>query len=261
MQRVTFTEPGRPPANAWFSPRRNFFTRQFYSLFFKSYANAENQFTPHTPAPHPEPGDIELLAWIESQNLMLRQLKELSQNLFNDNNPLDPEPLHLNRAVHALCHEGAKLQEHIRMQHFQRDLLSEAQDVPHQTSFSAATPDEIQQQTATLSMLFSKTRDLMRHVLAGQTNNGLLLRLFIEEEELVQTLWNQSTLELFGDMFPYQPEMGYVQAGKSYFMAHWLPESLNAYEKALAINSNLSEPRRQTYLIRAMIRDRDHANK
>lgn len=261
MQRVTFTEPGHPPGNAWFSPRRNSFIRQFYSLFFKIYANVANQPTPPTPYQVPESFGAELLAWIESQNVMLRQLKELSHGLFNDNTPLEAESFHLNWTVHALCYEGEKLQEHIRLQHLHRGLRNESQGVDQQTSSRTADAEEMQQQTAALALLFSKAKDLLRHMLLGQTNNGLLLRLLIEEEELGQSLWDQSTLELFADMFPYQPETGYVQAGKSYFMAHWLPEALRAYETSLTINSNLSEPRRQTYLIRAIIRDRDHENK
>ena len=93
-------------------------------------------------------------------------------------------------------------------------------------------------------------------LLPSQGQNVLLLRLFIEEPNISQDMWSESVAQLFDELFPHQPETGYLLAAKSYFDGQWLHEALTSYETALDINPDLEEARRRSFLVRAMIDDR-----
>jgi hypothetical protein len=253
VQQIIFTDPSGPPANKWFATRRNYFTRKLYTLFCKNYTSFTSQYKEFPPG---KPASLTILTETKTEKALLWQLKDLSHSLFTAHSPLEQYGANLNWTIQALFHEAIKMQANIEMVQFHSGQLLDQDADPSQAAFINTTSEEIQQQMSTIDGLLSKAKDIMRLMLVEQTGNDMILRLLIEDE-LGQTLWHQSTLELFSAMFPYQPEMGYIQAGKSYFMSHRLAESLNAYEKSLAINSDLSEPRRQTYLLRAMIRDRD----
>ncbi len=252
MQRVTFRSPHDPqpqPDNRWFAGRQKYHVRNLYSLFYKAHTT----FT-----------DNDIHSFAAMNSLMtannkgdLWQLKKFSTHLFSKNSPYNQYGQHLNWALHALFYATVKLKENLKMSAFHNQ--GEEEIDPGHATFMETILQESQQQRQTIELLFDNARNLLQFMLIEQTENDLLLRLLIEEEEISQTLWNKSTQELFCEMFPHQPEAGYVLAGKSYFMAGWLEEALKTYEISLTINKNLSEPRRQTYLIRAMIKDRDGA--
>lgn len=254
MQRVTSSGPAdKLPANMWLSRRRNYFIRKFYALFCTNYTEFAHQYEKFLHSRGAKTPTMDLPVVPES----LHQLNELSHTLWSEKSRAEPHSQRFNWGVQALFHAAVKLQANINMVRFHTETLTAEPADTSQIGFIDTTLEEIQQQAAALSLLFDRAKELLHLMLAEQTGNDLLLRLLIEEE-LGQSLWGKSTLELFSHMFPYQPETGYVQAGKSYFMGQWLPESLKAYEESLAINPDLSEPRRQTYIIRAMLRDRDH---
>ena len=252
MQKIIFHHPDdTPPANKWFHSRRHYHVRRLYRLFFKAYTTFTQQYHNFSQNRTEQPAT--------RNKETLRLLKELSHLLFSSNH-FEQYGQHLNWVIHALYHATSKQQENINMAAFHYQAMAqdpESRDIGH-TTYIDQTDIETENQFNTLKMLFDNARDLLRLLLVDQTGNDLLLRLLIEEESIGKILWETTTLELFSEMFPYQPEAGYIQAGKSYFMGQWLEEALCAYEKSLTINNTLSEPRRQTYLIRAMIQDRDH---
>lgn len=227
------------PTNTWQTGRRQYQVRKLYSIFLTCY---------------PEAYTLEHLPLETARRSPLWQLKELCQTLFAVTDQTEGCGHHLNWAIHAIVHGIKKLSENLKMQEFHT--TNNHADAGHQ-AFMETIHTEVQTQLKALAPLFDNTKHLMGLMLEEHSSNPLLLRLLIEEEALAQNLWGQTTVELFSRMFPYQPEAGYNQAGKSYFMGQWLEQALGAYEKSLEINSTLSESRRQTYLIRAMIKDRD----
>ncbi len=248
MQRLTLPPSQNTPlANRWFTTRRNTHIRKLYRLFYAVYTSLT-----------PQAKNLGTLAPLldHSTRGNLYELQDLCQNLFADGNPEEPYGFHFHWAVQALFNSSIKLQANLRMVTFhQQHQQQPGQNDPGHTAFIAAINEEIDNLNKSLGLLLDNGRDLLRLMLCEHTANDLLLRLIIEDEEMTHTLWNQSTLSLFTEMFPDQPEAGYMQAGKSYFMGQWLKEALQCYEISLNINNNLSEPRKQVSVIRAMLKD------
>lgn len=247
MQRVNLPPaPNTIPANRWLATRRNSHIRRLYRLFYTVYTSLT-----------PQSKDLKRLTPLLDRDTRgdLYELRDLCQNLFAEASPEEPYGFHLGWAVQALFHTAIKLQANLRMVAFHQQSQRHEQSDPGHTAFITALDGEISQQNKNLNLLLDNSRDLLHFMLCEHTANDLLLRLIIEEEEMSQGLWGKSTLALFTEMFPGQPEAGYMLAGKSYFMAQWLTEALQCYEISLSINTDLSEPRKQSSVIRAMLRD------
>lgn len=234
------------PANPWLAARRHYHIRRLYSLFAGFNAGLFSAYLPFQ----------ELSDALKSGG-QLETLQKLSADLFGAENQQSIYGHHLNWAVQALFHALVKLHASLKMADFHHQNQNQDQNDPGHNAFIDGLKAEKTEQLTAIRLLVDNIRNLLRLMLIEQTGNDLLLRLFIEEQDFCQELWGATTMDLFAEMFPDQPETGYVQAGKSYFMGQWLEEALACYQKSLELNATLSEPRRQTYLIKAMIADRD----
>ncbi len=82
---------------------------------------------------------------------------------------------------------------------------------------------------------------MLRIIMSSLTNNVLVIRLLLEQEEKVRDLWGESVEEVFEDIFPGGAEEGFCITGRSYFEGQWYHRALNAYRCALLINTNCDE--------------------
>lgn len=245
MQRVNVGQTrGTSTSKDWFSSRRNHHIRTLYSLFY-----AVHTALSITPL---ELKTLNDLLNHEAHGPLL-QIKELSQTIFANNRDDEPYGQHLNWAVQTLFHTAEKIRANLDIIAFHNQSPRD----PAQTKFSSSLDKDQEHLHKQLALLLDNATSLLQLMLEEQSGNDLLLRLLVEQEEVSQALWSTSTHALFSEMFAGQPEAGYVQAAKSYFMGQWLEAALQCYETSLKLNDDLSEPRRQTYQIRAMIKDRD----
>lgn len=196
----------------------------------------------------------------ENNKGYLWQLQNLASHLFPKDNYNELYGQHLKWALQALFHATVKLKANFEMTQFHHANQNPEQVDNGHAAFIDTMHKESAKQLKSVHLLLDNGLNLLQLMLIDQMDNDLLMRFLIEEEEMLQKLWGKSTQDLFADIFPCQPEAGYSLAGKSYFMAQWLEDALKAYEKSLQINTALSEPRKQTYMIRAMLKDRDQLN-
>lgn len=264
MQRVRVASKVPAPANRWFDQRRDFHIRSLYNGFFKTYARFISLYQDYISSGQINFADLTRLVGSEAKKGQLWQLKDHCHRLFKGSR--QQQELLLDWITGTLFHEAMKLKENIYMEQFYGPLApdqdsNEPSDLSlhcgaSREKFRQGIAREAQRQVDNLTFLFSRANFLLRMILPSQAHNVLLLRLLLEESALSQELWSESAEQLFAELFPYQAEMGYLLAAKSYFNGQWLPEALAAYEAALTLNPDLEEARRRTYLIRTMIRDR-----
>ncbi len=264
MQRVRIESKTPEPANRWFEKRRDFHLRSLYHGFFQTYSSFVSLYLDYINGGKINFDELTRLVGTEAKKGRLWQLKDHCHRLFQESS--QQNGLLLDWVIGSIFHEAMKLKENIYMYQFYGPTgpVTSA-DGPADTSlhcgasrknFMEGITREAQRQVDNLTFLFNRANLLLRMLVSSQANNDLLLRLFLEDKEICQELWSESAEQIFAELFPYQPEMGYLVAAKSYFNGQWLDEALAAYQAALDLNPDLEEARRRTFLIRTMIRER-----
>ncbi len=264
MQRVRIESNRKEAANSWFEKRRNFHIRSLYSGFFVTYSSFITLYQGYISGGKINFDDLTRLVGTESQKGRLWQLKDHCHRLFQESSEQDGHLL--DWVIGSIFHESMKLKENIYMYQFY------GPEGPHNGESGPAAPSlhcgasrknfmrgiatETRRQVDNLTFLFNRANFLLRMLLPSQSQNVLLIRLFLEEREICPELWSESAEQIFAELFPDQPEVGFLMAAKSYFNGQWLSEALAAYETALAMNPDIEEARRRTFLIRTMINDR-----
>ncbi len=264
MQRVRIETKTPEPANSWFEKRRDFHMRSLYSGFLATYSHFVGLYQDYISDGTINFDDLTRLVGTEAKKGRLWQLKDHCHRLFQASS--QQNGLLLDWVIGSIFHEAMKLKENVYMSQFYGPTGSAEQRTDQDNTslhcgesrknFMQGITRETRRQVDNLTFLFNRANFLLRMNLASQANNVLLLRLLLEENEFSQELWSESTQQLFAELFPDQPEMGYLLAAKSYFNGQWLSEALAAYDTALTLNPDLEEARRRTFLIRTMISDR-----
>ncbi len=264
MQRVRIKTKTAEPANCWFEKRRDFHMRSLLNVFFETYSNFVTLYQDYISGGKISFDDLTHLVGTESQKGRLWQLKDHCHRLFKDSD--QQNGLLLDWVIGSLFHEAMKLKENIYMFEFygpaesarvgKDPTVASLHCGVSRKKFMAGIAKEAERQVDNLTFLFNRANFLLRMILPSQAHNVLLLRLLLEKGEISQELWSESTQHIFAELFPDQPEVGYLLVAKSYFNGQWLHEALAAYAAALTLNPDLEEARRRTFLIRTMIRDR-----
>ena len=266
MQRVTIDNTSPEPANKWFEKRRDFHIRSLYSSFFKTYSAFVALYQGYLDNGKINFDELAELVGTEIHKGRLWLLKDHCHRLFEESS--EPNGPLLDWVIGSVFHEAMKLKENIYMYQFygpkpagqptEGGVVSETSlhCGVSRKNFMRGIVREAWRQVDNLTFLFNRANFLLRMLLPSQGQNVLLLRLFIEEPELCQEMWSETIDHLFEELFPYQPETGYLLAAKSYFDGQWLHEALASYETALNLNPDLEEARRRSFLVRTMITDR-----
>lgn len=261
MQRVRIETKTPEPANRWFEKRRDFHMRSLFNAFSETYSTFVTLYQGYMSDGQINFPKLTHLVGSETKKGRLWELKDHCHRLFKDNHQQNGHLL--DWVIGSVFHEAMKLKENIYMSQFYGQ-KGESHDVAASSlhcgisreNFMKGIVKETRRQVNNLAFLFSRANFLLRLLLPHQYQNVLLLRFLLEEEEIMQELWGESVPQIFAELFPDQPEAGYLLAAKSYFNGQWLDEALTTYNKALGINPDLEEARRRTFLIRAMISDR-----
>ena len=117
--------------------------------------------------------------------------------------------------------------------------------------FMERTYQEIQKQMENLGFMFGRANFLLRAMMPDQAHNDILVRYLIENEDIVDYLWNERLDALFNEMFA-SPEEGYCLAAKSYLEGQWYQHALETYSIALKKNPACKEARQNIESLRAI---------
>ncbi len=105
-----------------------------------------------------------------------------------------------------------------------------------------------------LAFLFGQSSYMLRTMLPGLSGNMLVIRLLVEQEDVVREVWGEEVEEVFTDIFFGAPEQGFCAAGRSYMNGQWYGRSLAMYQRARAVDGSCDEAVAKVYQLQAIIR-------
>ena len=106
-----------------------------------------------------------------------------------------------------------------------------------------------------IGFLLGQANFMLRMMMPELAGNLLVVRLLVENGELVQRLWGESVEELLTDMFLGNPAQGFCAAGRSYLLAQWYDEALAMYRRALQADPDCDEARAKAAHLLALVRE------
>lgn len=92
-----------------------------------------------------------------------------------------------------------------------------------------------------IAFLFSHASYMLRVQMPTFATNSLIVRLLVEQEEMVQLLWGEKVEDIFIDMFYGDAAEGFCTAGRSYLNGQWFAHALQMYQRALAVDPTCDE--------------------
>jgi hypothetical protein len=82
---------------------------------------------------------------------------------------------------------------------------------------------------------------MLRLKMPSLAENSLIVRLLVEQEEIIRILWCEEVEDVFRDMFFGDAAEGFCAAGRSYLKGQWFAQALSMYQRALAADSTCNE--------------------
>lgn len=116
---------------------------------------------------------------------------------------------------------------------------------------------DVVSQMEQIGFLLGQANFILRLMMPDLSANMLVVRLLVEEEELVQRLWGETLDELFVDMFFGNVAQGFCTAGRSYLSGQWYARALAMYERALESDSTCDEALAKVVQLRGIVKDHD----
>jgi len=218
-------------------------------------------------------GQISAMVGSERHNGPLWRLKDLCHRVW----PQEQREQHRYGAlvdwlIGSLFHEGMKLKENLYLlnnygpsaavigtlnmgtRHEQRPppAVVRMVDIP---AILRRIGGDITRQVNRMAFLFGQTTCLFRVMLPEFFENLLVMRLLAEEEAMVANLWGESLEELFNDLFPGRPALGFCMVGASYLRGQWYGQSLAMYRRALFSNGDCDEAIARIAQLEAILRE------
>jgi hypothetical protein len=92
-----------------------------------------------------------------------------------------------------------------------------------------------------IAFLFSHASYMLRLKMTALSGNSLIVRLLVEQEEMVRLLWGEEIEDIFIDMFFGDAAEGFCTAGRSYLNGQWFTQALKMYQRALDANPTCDE--------------------
>ncbi|WPD23614.1 MAG: hypothetical protein SD837_03435 [Candidatus Electrothrix scaldis] len=112
---------------------------------------------------------------------------------------------------------------------------------------------DVMQQMEQLAFLFGQTNNMLRTMLSGLSDNFLLVRFLVEQEDVVEELWSETLAEVFADMYLGVPAQGFCAAGQSYMSGQWYTRALIMYKRALEFDDGCGEAERKIQELESLI--------
>lgn len=106
-----------------------------------------------------------------------------------------------------------------------------------------------------IAYLFSHASYMLRMKMSSFAGNSLVLRLLVEQEEVVKLLWGEEVDDVFMDMFFGEAAEGFCSAGRSYHNGQWFAQALKMYQRALVANPGSDEAIAKTVQLQAVVRE------
>ncbi len=110
---------------------------------------------------------------------------------------------------------------------------------------------DVVRQMEQIGILLGQATCILRLMMPELSDNPLVIRLLIEEEDSVRALWGEGVISVLADMFAGAPALGFCAAGRSYLAGQWYQEALDMYGRALACDDRCNEAREKIADIRA----------
>jgi hypothetical protein len=114
---------------------------------------------------------------------------------------------------------------------------------------------DVRRQMEQLAFLFGQTHNILRTTLSDLSENILLVRFLVEQEDLVQDLWGEELVSVFYDMFSGAPEQGFCAAGRSYMSGQWYTRALLMYRRALELECGCGEAMEKAHELEMLIQE------
>ncbi len=111
---------------------------------------------------------------------------------------------------------------------------------------------DVGRQMEQIGILLGQATCILRMMMPELSDNPLVVRLLIEEEDTVRALWGEDITAVLADMFAGSSALGFCMAGRSYFAGQWYREALTVYGRALVCDEHCNEAREKIAEIRAM---------
>ncbi len=254
------------PVNRWFVQRHDFFVRNVFKEFYKSYSDFTAIYKEYLESGLISFDQIEQLVGA-GEDRGLWRLKDHCHQLWRAAR-LEFGPRNdffLDWLIGSIFHEAMKLKENIYIiSRYVPQVRDEIKGL-HETHGGIGSPgewqrflssanQEIPKQAENLAFLFGRAVYLLRAEVISQGENVLLLRYFFENPHVVKELWSESLSEIFTDLFSGRPEQGYCLVGKSYLDGHWHQQALAAYSAALELNGKCDDAIRRISQVRLILR-------
>ena len=252
------------PVNRWFLQRRDFFVRNVFEEFYKSYRSFTAIYEQYLHDEKISFAEMEQLVGVE-KNKGLWLLKDHCHQLWRDAGPQPgrQNSFFLDWLIGSIFHEAMKLKENIYIVSRYVPLAREINGLEGRERvtgnpdewqrFLTSANREIPKQVENLAFLFGRAAYLFREEIIIQGENMLLLRYFFENPQVLKELWSESLDEIFADLFTGSPEQGYCLVGKSYLEGHWHEQALAAYSAALKLNNKCDEALRRISQVRLVL--------
>ncbi|HHD57190.1 MAG TPA: hypothetical protein ENK89_05890 [Desulfobulbaceae bacterium] len=175
--------------------------------------------------------------------------------------------------VGSVFHEAMKLKENIYLLNTYgpaalqiQGLSSQAavgfpdagSSLPHLSSMVDVEPlirkisIDVGRQMEQIGILLGQASCILRIMIPELSENSLVVRLLIEEEETVRALWGEDAAAVLADMFAGSSALGFCAAARSYLAGQWYQEALDMYGRALACDERCDEAQEKIAEIRAM---------
>jgi hypothetical protein len=103
-----------------------------------------------------------------------------------------------------------------------------------------------------LAVLVGQATCILRILLPELAGNPLVVRLLIEEEDQVRTVWGEEVDSVLADMFQGSSARGFCAAGRSYLEGQWYERARVMYGRALQCDPENREARRQLARLQSM---------
>ncbi len=232
-------------SKAWIRAKLPEFVRDTFRFFCQSCQYLEEQFDSYGRSGVMDFEKLNELIGKESYKGILWRLKDTAHHVFR-NDPDDPlEGRFLDWGMGYIFHEAIKLKEDSYQQltygpwlkdmngvlaKAKRDIAGPLAHVPMQTE------ESIRREIDRIKIILAQCKRIMADYLARHSDNQLLARFIVTQNELVLEVFDDIYDELVSCIYKDTPETMYILAARSLRLGGWVDEAQAAVEKAHGIN-------------------------
>lgn len=246
-----------PVGNEWFEERKDLFFKDLVYYFLESKIFFDDLYHNYKNIGAVPFERMEFWVGSETKKGLLWKVKDTSHKLFrNTETKISLSEYLFDWSVGSIFHEGMKLKEDVYQleaylpSYKNIDTAKKTEEIEeilgeYITVIEKATSN-LDAGMESINYLFGKAEGRLKELLVNHAHNGLTLRFLLENKELVEkALGIKNLQQLILSLYPHHPERAYLMAGTSYLNGGWFREAIHCFTKALEINPNSSEAKKQ----------------